>query len=279
MKSAVGAALAVALLSTPVYAQSSYGTWNDLPDRFQVDTGYFRLTPTTKLRYNPEVGEGGEVDLERDLGLDDLANTFWVDATWRLGRRHQIKLAYTKLSRETFDYEITRDFNWGGETYNAGLTADSNSSTDLIGGYYRFALVRNDRFEIGPAIGVGYLWLDAHIRATGTVSGPGGAESRTLDEGASTSSITGALGGYASAWATKRLLLQGDFLYIKVTPENEEAAVTDWRIGANYYFFRNAGIGVQYKFYRYSYDRGIVSQKLGGEITYEGLQAYLSFRF
>jgi hypothetical protein len=91
--------------------------------------------------------------------------------------------------------------------------------------------------------------------------------------------ITGAVGGYFSAWATKRLVVQGDFLYIKVTPENEEAAVTDWRLGANYYIFRNAGIGAQYKFYRYSYDRGMVSNKLGGEITYKGFQVYLSFRF
>lgn len=280
MKTALGAVLAVGLLATPAFAQSSYGTWNNLPDRFQIDTGYFRLSPSTKLRFNPAAGPGGEVELERDLGFDDTANTFWVDGTWRLGRRHQIKLAYTKLSREALDYEIQRDFNWGGETYNAGLTADSDTSTDIIGGYYRFAIVRNDRFEIGPSIGVGYLWIDTRIRATGTVTGPGGgAESRTLDEAASTSSVTGALGGYFSAWATERLLFQGDFLYIKVKPENDEAAVTDWRLGANYYFFPNAGLGVQYKFYRYSYDRGILSQKLGGEITYKGLQVYLSFRF
>jgi hypothetical protein len=280
MKTVLGAVLTLGLLASPAMAQSSYGTWNDLPDRFQIDTGYFRLSPTTKLRFNSGAGPGGEIELERDLGFDDVANTFWVDGTWRLGRRHQIKLAYTRLSREALDYEIQRDFSWGGETYNAGLAADSDSTTDIIGGYYRFAVVRNDRFEIGPSIGIGYIWLDARIRATGTVTVPGGGTvSRTLDQGASTSSITGAVGGYASAWATERLLLQGDFLYIKVTPENEEAAVTDWRIGANYYFFRNAGLGVQYKFYRYSYDRGIVSAKLGGEITYKGVQVYASFRF
>jgi len=280
MKTVLGAVLTLGLLTSPAMAQSSYGTWNDLPDRFQIDTGYFRLSPTTRLRFNSGAGPGGEIELERDLGFDDAANTFWVDGTWRLGRRHQIKLAYTKLTREALDYEIQRDFTWGGETYNAGLTADSDTSTDIIGGYYRFAVVRNDRFEIGPSVGIGYLWIDARIRATGTVTGPGGGTvSRTLDQGASTSSITGAIGGYASAWATERLQLQGDFLYIKVTPENEEAAVTDWRIAANYYFFRNAGLGVQYKFYRYSYDRGIVSQKLGGEVTYKGVQVYASFRF
>jgi hypothetical protein len=279
MRSALGAALVVGLMASPAFAQTSYGTWNDLPDRFQVDTGYFRLSPTTILRYNPEGGGGGEVELERDLGLDESADTFWIDGTWRFGRRHQVKLAYTWLNREVFDYTIQRDFEWGGETYSAGLNATTTTGTDILGGYYRFALVRNDRFEVGPAIGIGYIWLDARIQASGTVSGPEGNETRSLDESASTSSITGALGGYFSGWATERLLFQGDFLYIKVKPENEEAAVTDWRLGAYYYFVPNVGIGAQYKFYRYSYDRGIISNKLGGEVTYKGFQIFASFRF
>jgi hypothetical protein len=55
--------------------------------------------------------------------------------------------------------------------------------------------------------------------------------------------------------------------------------VTDWRAAANYYFFRNAGLGVQYKFNRYSYDRGILVSELGGEVTFKGGQIYLLFRF
>jgi hypothetical protein len=275
MRAVLGVVTAFGLLASPAMAQSSYGTWNDLPDRFQVDAGYFRLEPSTKLQFN-----GDEIELEKDLGFDDSANTFWIDGTWRLGRRHQLKLAYTKLGREVFDYEIQRDFEWGDEIYRAGLSADSDTSTDLLGLYYRFALVKNDRFEIGPAIGVGYIWLDARIRATGTITGPGGGtEERRLDEAASQNSPTGALGGYFSAWATERLRLDGDFLYIKVSVDNDEAAVTDWRIGAQYYFLRNVGLGAQYKFYRYSYERGVLSSDLGGEITYKGFQIYASFLF
>jgi hypothetical protein len=279
MKTVLGAVLTLGLLASPAMAQSSYGTWNDLPDRFKIDAGYFRLSPTTKLTFNPGGGGGGEIELERDLGFDAAANTFWIDGTWRLGRRHQVKLAYTQLSRAAFDYEIQRDFEWGGQTYNAGLSADSETSTDLLGFYYRFALVKNDRFEIGPAIGLGYIWLDARIRATGTITGPGGTEERSLDESAAQNSPTGALGGYFGAWATERLRLDGDLLYIKVSLDDDEAAVTDWRLGAQYYFFRNAGLGVQYKFNRYRYERGILSSDLGGEVTYKGFQVYLSFLF
>lgn len=280
MRNVLGTTLLVLLAPSLALAQSSPpATWNGLSDRFQIDTGYFHLTADTTLRYNGPQGGSGEVSLERDTGLSDQVNTFWVDATWRVGRRHQLKLAYTRFGRDRANYTLGRDFTWGGETYNAGLAATTSSKDDIIGGYYRFAAFRNDRFEIGPTVGIGYLNLEARIEATGSVSGPGGTESRTIDKDASIGSATGAIGGYVVAWPAQRLMLQGDYLYIKVKPGDTEAAVTDWRLAADYYFFKNAGLGVQYKYNRYSYDRGILVSKLGGQVTFEGVQVFLSFRF
>ena len=141
-------------------------TWNGLPDRFQIDAGYFRLDADTVLRF-----EGTEVDFERDLAVPEGVNTFWLDATWRAGRRHQVKLGFTRLRSERPDHTLTRPFTWGGETYPPGLSATSETGADIFGGYYRFALLRNDRYEVGPTVGIGHLSLDAPIRATGTMSG------------------------------------------------------------------------------------------------------------
>jgi hypothetical protein len=278
MRAVIGGVLAAGLLVPPAFAQSSPGTWNGLSDRFQVDTGYFRIDANTVLRYEGLEGSG-DIDFEEDLGIEAKANTFWLDATWRVGRRHKLKLAYTKLDRERSDFTLQREFTWGGETYEAGLSATTTTGTDILGGYYRFALFRNDRFEIGPTLGVGYLWLNARVQATGTVSGPGGTGSRSLDETASIGSITGAVGGFAQAWPARRLTLYADYLYIAVNLDDDEASVTDWRVGANYYLGRHVGLGAQYKYYTYSYDRGIQSTDLGGEVTYEGIQVFASFLF
>jgi hypothetical protein len=271
MKAVLGGLVAASLLASPALAQAPSGTWNGLPDRFQVDTGYFRLSADTKLRYDGRE----DVDFEKDLGVAQDANTFWVDGTWRVGRRHQLELSYTRLTRDRDGVELQREFTWGGETYQAGLRASTSTGSDILGGYYRFALLRNERFEIGPTVGIGYLWLSARVQATGTV----GDQSRTLDESASTGSITGAVGGYANGWLTKRLVARADFLYIKVSPGDSEASVRDWRLGADYYFFENAGLGVQYKYNKYSYDRGVLVSDLGGEVTYEGFQVFVSFLF
>ncbi len=80
--------LVAVLQASSAFAQSSSGTWSDLPDRFQIDTGYFRIDATTVLRLG---GPGGsnEVDFEQDLGVPGEADTLlggrhlaaWVGAT------------------------------------------------------------------------------------------------------------------------------------------------------------------------------------------------------
>jgi hypothetical protein len=275
LKEAIVLGAALGCLVSPAWAQSS-GAWNGLPDRFQVDAGYFDLQADNSLLYNGPQGGGGNVSLEKDLGQNKQVNTFWVDGTWRVGRRHQLKLSYTQLSRDRASYSLQRDFVWGGQTYTAGLTANTSTSSGILGGYYRFAAFRNNRFEIGPAIGIGRLTMSARIRATGT--GPGGS-SRSLDQSASLGAMTGAIGAYTEGWLAKKLMVQGDFLYIKVTPNSEEASVTDWRLAANYFAFRGVGLGVQYKYNKYTQARGVLDSKLGGSMTFQGVQAFLSFRF
>jgi hypothetical protein len=96
MKAVLGGVLAASLLVSPAFAQSSSSAWNGLSDRFQIDTGYFRISAHTVLRYNGAQGSG-DIDFENDLGVGENADTFWLDATWRVGMRHKLKLAYTKL--------------------------------------------------------------------------------------------------------------------------------------------------------------------------------------
>lgn len=267
-------AVAALSLSPSAMAQSSNAGSAD-ETKFQIDVGYFNLKADTTLNYSGPSGGSGQVSFEKDLGQDQVVNTFWVDSTWRVGRRHTLKLGYTQLSRENPAKTLQRDFVWGGETYNAGLTASSTSGAKVLGGYYRFAIVRNDQFEIGPSVGVGHLTLDAGIKATGTVGG----QSRSLDRSTSIGAITGAVGAYTTARPAKNLALHADFLYIKVTLDNETASVTDWRLAADYYFSRHVGLGAQYKYNKYSMARGALSTELGGELTFEGGQVFVTFRF
>ena len=281
------------LMTVPVLAQTSAevpaaaalpasaaATRNALPDRFQVDTGWFRIDSNTVLWLQNGAGIRSEVNFEDDLGLSPHASTFWVDATWRPGRRHQLKLSFTKLSRESQSKVLSRSFTWNDKEFSAGLSATGSAGTNITSGYYRFSLVRNDRFEIGPAIGVGYLTLTAGISAEGTLVVPGFApQAVRLDESGSYGHITGDIGAFVNVWASRNAVVRGDFLYIVVKPGETRASVTDSRVAFDYYPWTHVGLGAQYKYNKYSYDQGIRTASLGGNLTYKGAQVYLSFLF
>jgi hypothetical protein len=265
-------------------AQPSAGTaktsWNDLPDRFQIDVGYFRLNAATDLRLQGNGGPTNDVSFEEDLGVSNVANTYWLDATLRLGRRHQFKASYISVTRKSDPKTLTRDFGWGDHVYTAGLSASATVGTEVISTYYRLAIVKRDRFEFGPAAGLGYLTLEAGIQAQGSLASPGGqVQTVTLDESGKLGTFTGDLGGYVNVWLAKRIVMRGDFLYIMISPDVREMSVTDGRIAVDFYPWRHVGLGVQYKYNQYRYDQAGEKLSLGGTLTYQGLQVYGSFLF
>ncbi len=254
--------------------------WNDLPDRFQIDAGYFRLNLTTDLSLQGNGGPNNDLSFEKDLGVSDVASTYWLDATLRLGRRHQLKASYLNLTRESDTKTLTRDFGWGDRVYTAGLSASATIGMEVLSTYYRFAIVKRDRFEFGPAVGLGYLTLDAGIKAQGSLTLPGGqVQTVTLDESGKLGVPTGDLGAYVNIWLSKRIVMRGDFLYIMVSPEEKEMSVTDGRLAVDFYPWRHVGFGVQYKYNQFRYDQSRETASLGGTLTYQGVQVYGSFLF
>jgi hypothetical protein len=91
--------------------------------------------------------------------------------------------------------------------------------------------------------------------------------------------VTGDLGGYFSGWIAKRVALRGDFLYIWAPLDKAEASVTDGRLTLDVYPWRHVGIGAQYKYNKFSYDREVGEGGLGGSLTFQGFQLYASFLF
>ena len=246
MKSLFAAVLLTGLLVTPVFAQTGAGTWNDLPDHFQIDTGYFRITGNTVLRYNGPRG-GGDVDFERDLGIDSgrrhvlggRAPGAWAGATSSSSCFTQAQTGTATATR------LARDFTVGRPDLQRGAhRLARRPGRDILGGYYRFAVYRNDRFEIGPTIGIGYLWLNAqHQGDRHRRPAPAGPPRAGRWTGARASATSPA------PWAATPTAWPGQAprpcaptnLYIKVNPENARGRSPTGGPERDYYFFRQRG--------------------------------------
>jgi hypothetical protein len=162
---------------------------------------------------------------------------------------------------------------------SAGVTVTARVNSNYLSGVYRFAAYKNDRFEVGPSLGIGHLSIDAGISGQGSVSSATGTATQPFDVSKSLGQITADLGGYFYWWPMRRLLVRGDVRYILVKPGDSEASIVDWRTAVLYHPWRNFGVGVQYSYNKFRYDRGLLSTELGGSLRYSGAQLVLAGAF
>jgi hypothetical protein len=255
-------------------AQSSGGSFTDVPDRFRLEVGGFRIGADTKLTLQ-RGGVGDTVDFETDLDLDENANRGYIEGYWRAGRRHLISLAYQGLDREGGGVTLKRTINWGGQVFPAGTTATGFAHSDYVSGAYRFAAYRNDRFEIGPALGLGHLWIEAGIEATVSVGGV----AIPLSQSATSKNPTGNLGAYFYWWPAHRFLVRGDLRYILVKPEDSEASIVEGKTGVLWHPLPKFSVGLQYTYTKFRYDRGLLDTSLGGSLRFSGGQLVVGYVF
>jgi len=267
---------AASLVASSAWAQPA--NFSDVPDRFRLELGGFRIGADTELTFNSTGGPRPPVNFE-SLNLPDNATRVYVEGFWRPWRRHEFSLSWYRNARTGEGTTVQRDFTWGDRVINAGASINARVKASYLSGVYRFAAYKNDRFEIGPSVGIGYLSTDAGIEGEGSVTGGAGTASRPFDLSADIGQPTGDLGAYLYWWPLRRLLVRGDFRYILVKPGNSEASVTDARAAVLYHPWRNIGIGLQYTGQKFRYDRDILSRELGGRIRYRGGQLVVSGAF
>lgn len=273
---AAGVVAAAFLAASSARAQTAASS--DVPDRYRLELGGFRIGADTNLTFNSGTGPSGPVDFEA-LNLPNIATRFYVEGFWRPWRRHQFSLSWYRNTRDGDTRTVGRDFTWGGVVIGAGATATARVSSSYLSGVYRFAAYKNDRFEIGPSVGLGYLSIDAGISGQVSATLGGTTVSRPFDVSKDLGQPTGDLGGYFYWWPARRLLVRGDMRYIVVKPEKSEASVTDGRAAAIYHPWRNFGIGLQYTYSKFRYDREALSTELGGSLRYSGGQVVISGAF
>ena len=277
MRTAVTAALALALL-LPAAGAVAQETDTDVPQKFWFEIGGFRAATSTSLRLSGGT-PGDDVSFERDLDLPGNTTQAYLEAFWRLRPRHQFSVNWTGIKREGGGFTLDRDIQWGGDDFRVGAEVRGATDSDFISGAYRWSVYKNEKFEIGPAIGIGYVWITA--RLTGRVGLAGGEDEPVRDVSAEgkASSITGDIGGFFYWWPGKRWMARGDFRYIAAGLDDADAAITEGRASLTWYPWRQFGVGIQYVYVKLDYQRDLRVTELGGSLQYDGVQILASVAF
>src|SRR5690349_24264260 len=159
---------------------------NPMDSKFNLALGGFFLSTDINVRLDgDDTGQpGDDIDFDDTFGVGDF-DRFRADAMWRIKGNHSVRGTYFTNNRSATN-ELTRDENFGDETYPIGAVTTAKSELQVIQVSYDYVFRRRDNYEL--AAGIGVHMLDANLSLDATVTSGGGSTSRQLTERASTRS-------------------------------------------------------------------------------------------
>lgn len=162
-------ALAAGLLSWPSILAGQSGSRNHLHDKFQGSAALSFVRFTTSIRVDTEGGSGSDLDVEDDLGAPSTVVEPRLGLRWNMSRRHSLEFGY-QFARRGGERTVTEEFEYQGETYEAGLTIRSKFNSDLASLTWRWAFHSSDKSRIGATLGVGALLFKTGIDGYASVN-------------------------------------------------------------------------------------------------------------
>lgn len=129
---------------------------NHLNDKLQLSAALTAVRFATTIRVDSDEGTGTEIDAETDLGVSRTVPEPRFALRWGISQRHSLEFGY-QLARRSGEHELTREIEYNGETYAAGLFVATTFDSDLATLVWRWAFHASDKSRIGATLGVGTI--------------------------------------------------------------------------------------------------------------------------
>jgi hypothetical protein len=141
-------------LAGPVAGQATVP--NHLNDKFQLSAALTAVRFTTTIRVDSDEGTGTEIDAESDLGVSRMVPEPRFTLRWGISQRHSLEFGY-QFARRNGERDLTREIEYNGETYAAGLFVQTSFDSDLATLVWRWAFHASEKSRIGATLGVGSI--------------------------------------------------------------------------------------------------------------------------
>ena len=250
---------------------------NHLDDKFQVLGALSWVTFTTKIRVDSDDGQGTEVDVEDELGASRTVAEPRLGFRWGISRRHSLEFAY-QFARRGAERQITKSFEFQGETYDAGLFVKTKFNSDLAGLTWRWAFHASEKSRIGATLGLGAIFFRTGL------DGYASLNDQTTPTVSTTRDLTApvaALGGFGQWRLAEAWYLELDVRGLYVPVDRYEAFVGDFNSGIRWWPSSWAGfeLGVGWNSVRIDISKepeAILTGDFAGQIKYRLAQPRLA---
>jgi hypothetical protein len=261
----------------PAFAQSDVVKPGE--ERFTIGLGAVLNSFGTELRVdNATLGQGSNVNLRDDFGVEQDESSFWASAEWRFAPRHRIGVNYSVFTLSG-TRTATRQIQIGDEVYPAGTTLTSELKLQIIPITYSYSLIKSDQHELAATVGV--HWSRASFKAQGSASLSG--QDANADVTADADLPLPLIGlryehHFSQRWSAG---LQGGFFKLSYGKDalNVEGDIWSARAHAEYRFSRHFGLGLAVEGFEIDVEASSGSWQGGLNYRYWGPQLYLKARF
>jgi len=237
---------------------------NLVEDILRVEVNVLSASYDTTARVDATVAEPGTVfSAENDFKMPDTDYLIAGEITLLPGERHLLRLSGLNTQRDGHA-RLERNIDYDAETYRVNEIVDSTINLRLFGFTYGFRMISNERMEITPTLGVqiGEYKTNAVVR------------SRVLREPSGDVSPVPVIGADLRYDFTKHWSVEGRVQYVKVSLDEIEADLLDWRVGVNWRFNPHFVVGAGYRSFSITAESfeddssGIIDLKISGPLLY-----------
>src|SRR5688572_3950629 len=226
---------AVALASVVVTPPLALAQGAPNRERGSVLLGAFVTDRDTTARLDSAFGEGTDIDLEEDLGLQSSMSVARIGGYYWFTPRHRFDASYFELTRSVTN-PVQETIDFGNRTFTIDTVVETESDLQVLKADYTFAALTRDRGFLGIT---GGLYVS---RTTLSLSVASLSESESSDITAPLP-VFGLRGDYA---ITDRFTLRGAAQWFGIETKDADGTLRDFYIGADYGFGRRMAIGLAY---------------------------------
>jgi len=222
---------------------------------------------------------GTTIDLGEVLGLDDGRNLARIDGYWRFKPRHRLDFTYYYLNRKG-ERSISRDFDYDGVHYEAGVQIDSEIQQQYLKLAYRFAFLNDDRIEVGLSAGLATFLYDVNLEGSGSIIVNGVPDPIPSFQRSTQTLVAPVpnIGLYGEFRIVPRLVLRQSFDYFGLSSGDWKARYAELRIDLDWRFTDHFGFGVGYDSTLLNYEQS-ANRSIDATSSTSGLVWYFTYSF
>ena len=218
-----------------------------------------------------------ELDFDEVFGLDDSITSAFLMYQWRFSERWSLHATYSRLESDG-GVVTSRDFNWNGQDYEAGLELESDFKLDTLLAVVNYSFIKDDRKELGAGFGVHAFDIDADVRLAARLEGEDGERSgsRTRSELLAPLPNLRVFGTYLF---TERWSIAGSAGWLSFNYDDFDGDYLFLNLTTEYRFTPRFGVGLAYQVSEIDVTNDSNSSEKSFDIDLNGPSIYLTYGF